>query len=289
MISCREAVEALEGQFLCSVCFHDYEGRITAFAGAFPLCHRNRFCERFRKPAGVFARCCQMEAELSRAKLGSLRRPFVKRCHAGVYELALPVFFKGSLTGALFIGPFKALAPPPELGELLKQEPKGVQATALKLREGLPELEEGEAARLAAFAELLELRVENALEKADEKTSEEPVKRKARDFIDMNFRRDVYLKDMAKALRVGGARCCELLRESLGRSFTELLTERRLEHAKYLLKESMAKNAAIASECGFQDAAYFHRVFKARCGETPKAFRIRVQGAEGAEKGRLRA
>ena len=37
-----------------------------------------------------------------------------------------------------------------------------------------------------------------------------------------------------------------------------------------------ASIASIAYELGFQDPAYFSRLFKKRVGVTPKAFRLRV-------------
>lgn len=275
MISCRTAVEAMERQFNCHVCLHDYDGRITACAGPFPLNHRNSFCEFFAKDRRTFLRCCQMEAELSRAKLQNGREPVFKRCHAGVFELAVPVFFKGSVTGALFIGPFKDVR---ASGAILRQTgATPCPAQALKLREALPELDASQSACLVAFAELLSARFEKSFEGGPEFAQDAPYKVRASHFIDLNFRRNLRLADLAKTLGVGEVRCCQILKAQFGYGFSRLLAERRMEHAKYLLKESMLKTESVAAECGFSEAPYFHRVFKSMTGLTPREYRRKVQ------------
>jgi len=52
----------------------------------------------------------------------------------------------------------------------------------------------------------------------------------------------------------------------------------RLLKARELLLESNYKISAIAIDCGFNDPAYFSRVFKKEFGTTPKKWRARQQG-----------
>jgi AraC-like DNA-binding protein len=47
----------------------------------------------------------------------------------------------------------------------------------------------------------------------------------------------------------------------------------RLAKAKEMLKEPTNTIATIAYECGFNDPAYFSRVFKQEHGETPQEWR----------------
>lgn len=289
MSSCGEAAKAFESVFRCHVCFHDYDGRVLACAGPFPLSHRNSFCEHFKKPRKAFALCCQMEAELSREKLQSERKPFFKCCHAGAMELAFPIFFKGSLTGALFIGPFKGVAEAPGASKTLSQKRSlGIPEQAVEAWEALPKLNAQESSNLIAFAELFAAKIEKSFEMELELGAEAPYGKRAKHFIDLNFRREIYLKDLAKTLGVGEARCCQILKAQFGAGFSTLLAERRMEHAKYLLKESLLKMAGVAAECGFSDVAYFHRVFKERTGETPREFRLKTQ-SEAVSRGSLQA
>ena len=272
MQNCKAAVAAVESQFHCHVCFHDYDGHIIASAGPFPLCHRNNFCFHFTKQRKIFPLCCEMEAELSRARLQRDRVPFVKCCHVGVWEIVVPVFFNGSVTGALFLGPFKHVAMRPEADLILKQKKfTPCRNKALEMREELPALVERECRNLIVFAEMLAARIEKTFEA--EPTQDMPYKQRAVHFIDLNFRRDIYLANLAKDLGVGEVRCCQIMKEQFGVGFSTLLTLRRLEHAKYLLRESMMKMVSVAFESGFQDASYFYRVFKKQIGMTPREYR----------------
>jgi len=278
MSECAEAVAALESVFGCRVCFHDYDGRVIACAGPFPLSHRNRFCECVTDDRRDFLLCCEMEAVMSRSRLQSERRPFVKRCHAGVFEIVAPVFYLGSLTGAMFIGPFQEIAEPDGGGRLLRQRAKSArQGKFDEARKALPSLDAKGAANLVVFAGLLSKRIEESFQVESGMEEGAPNERKIRHFIDRCFRKEAYLADLAAVLGVGEVRACQILRELFGCGFSKLLAARRVEHARYLLKESTLKTSAIASECGFHDPAYFFKVFKDSAGMTPGEYRARFQ------------
>ncbi len=59
-----------------------------------------------------------------------------------------------------------------------------------------------------------------------------------------------------------------------GSGFVTMLTEARLHHACRLLRTSELSVADIAQRCGFRSAQYFNRVFRASCGQTPRAWRL---------------
>ncbi|UDF36823.1 UNVERIFIED_ORG: AraC family transcriptional regulator [Shinella sp. XGS7] len=64
-----------------------------------------------------------------------------------------------------------------------------------------------------------------------------------------------------------------LIKKETGRTFTELLTERRLALAQELLLGSGARIGEIARRCGFADEAYFARRFRQWHGQSPSAWR----------------
>jgi AraC-like DNA-binding protein len=81
------------------------------------------------------------------------------------------------------------------------------------------------------------------------------------------------LDDAAAAAMLSPNYLAHLLKKQTGRTFTELVTERRLERAKELLLTSNARIGDIARQCGFGDAVYFSRRFRLRNGVTPRQFR----------------
>ena len=273
MSVCGEVLAALESVFKCHVCFHDYDGMIRAHAGPFPLHHMNPACEMLSKPKQNFCRCCEMEAELSRLRLRETRRPFFKCCHAGLYELAIPVFRSGILTGAMFAGPFSGVE---TSGIILRQTPfNPAMSEAQKLMKSLPSLKRREAANLTVFAKLAAKHIESSFANMAEQDSNASYKAKTLHFIERNFRRDVYLQELAEVFGVSETRTCQILRKEFNSTFAKMLLARRIEHAKYLLRGSMKKMEAIAFETGFHDASYFFRAFKCDEGLTPREYRMK--------------
>jgi AraC-like DNA-binding protein len=61
--------------------------------------------------------------------------------------------------------------------------------------------------------------------------------------------------------------------------FTDYLAWVRVDRAKYLLKQPDMTLDEVASGCGFNDTAYFCRVFKQRTKKTPGRYRQEARAA----------
>lgn len=92
-------------------------------------------------------------------------------------------------------------------------------------------------------------------------------------YVREHLHEEMSLQDAAAAAMLSPNYLAHLLKKQTDRTFTELVTERRLEQAKELLLGSGASIAAVAEQCGFRDAAYFARRFRQQAGLTPRAFR----------------
>lgn len=91
-------------------------------------------------------------------------------------------------------------------------------------------------------------------------------------YIDQNYRRQITLSDMADALHVSPYYVSKLLNNTLNKTFTELIAERRVEASKELLKTNK-RIKEIAYEVGFQGQNYFTKIFKKYTGVTPKTYK----------------
>ncbi len=67
------------------------------------------------------------------------------------------------------------------------------------------------------------------------------------------------------------------IRQKAGRTFTELLQEKRLSRAEYLLRCSDMRVGDIATSVGYHNTEFFHRLFKERFGVSPKKYRDRAR------------
>lgn len=92
-------------------------------------------------------------------------------------------------------------------------------------------------------------------------------------YVREHLHQDVSLQEAAAAAMLSPNYLANLLKKQTDRTFTELVTERRIEQAKELLLASGANIGAVAAQCGFRDADYFSRRFRQQVGLTPRAFR----------------
>ena len=61
--------------------------------------------------------------------------------------------------------------------------------------------------------------------------------------------------------------------QEMGRTFTEYLTELRMNKAKELLSTKKLHTAEVAQAIGYKDAHYFSFVFRKTQGMSPKEYR----------------
>ena len=105
-------------------------------------------------------------------------------------------------------------------------------------------------------------------------------------YVREHLHEEMSLNDAAAAAMLSPNYLAHLLKKQTDRTFTELVTERRLEHAKELLLTSSDRIGDVAHRCGFGDAVYFGRRFRQWTGVTPRQFRneahaMRAQAASG--------
>ena len=65
------------------------------------------------------------------------------------------------------------------------------------------------------------------------------------------------------------------IKKKTGRTFKDLLVEKRLRQAEYLLSNTALPIADIALSVGYENTSYFHRIFRETYGMSPRDMRIR--------------
>lgn len=81
------------------------------------------------------------------------------------------------------------------------------------------------------------------------------------------------LATVARAVELSPTYLAHLVKKETGKTFTELVTERRLDMACERLVHTALPIHAIAAEVGFDDVAYFARRFRRQYGVPPGRFR----------------
>lgn len=104
-------------------------------------------------------------------------------------------------------------------------------------------------------------------------TNLSPIVRKAILYIDSDPSRELSLSIIAEQLNLSAAYLSSIFKKEIGKTITDFINERRISHAKLLLKTTALQIQTVAAHCGFLDVHYFSRVFKKIVGKTPKSYR----------------
>lgn len=90
--------------------------------------------------------------------------------------------------------------------------------------------------------------------------------------IAANYEKQLTLESVAEAAAMSPGRLGRRLAIEVGRSFSEILIDFRVERAKELLSRPDAVIKQVSLACGYSDQNYFSRLFKKKTGLTPSAF-----------------
>lgn len=119
-----------------------------------------------------------------------------------------------------------------------------------------------------------------ALRLRDEKqqTQGKKVLQAALDYIEENYMQTTLnLNEVAQAIGMSPNYFSGLFSQEMKMTFVEYVTNKRMEQAKRLLRESDQSSAQIAATVGYKDAHYFSFVFKKTVGVSPRDWRARTQ------------
>ena len=92
-------------------------------------------------------------------------------------------------------------------------------------------------------------------------------------YLEENYR-DGSLTEIAGRLHYELTSLSRLIRRKTGKNYTELLQEKRLSQAAWLLRNTDRKVEQIALSVGYENLSYFHRIFNARFGCSPRSYRL---------------
>lgn len=239
--------------------WQDTEGHsllVEPFAG-----HRSAFCEAAKaRSMAACTKCDLTDLPADCSPLGHrITEPFVRTCHAAADEVLLPLWSDGVLVAVLFIGQFRRRPPNGD----------GRRSAAL------PYVDDEALRSLLSLTLPLRSYLLDLLRMLDEQRHRPAAGRRGviESYIRESLSGGPTLQGLATRLSLSRSRAGHLVHELTGRSFSELVEQRRITIAKDLLTSSEGTVAWISRQAGLRDTAYFCRYFKDKTGLTPTQFR----------------
>lgn len=93
-------------------------------------------------------------------------------------------------------------------------------------------------------------------------------------YIDTQYQ-NASLSEFAKEQGENIYTLSRFIKKKTGRTFKDLLVEKRLRQAEYLLLNTALPVADIALSVGYENTSYFHRLFRETYGMSPRDMRLR--------------
>ncbi len=93
-----------------------------------------------------------------------------------------------------------------------------------------------------------------------------------KNYIKQNLKNNITRADLASLVYLHPDYLSHIFRKQTGASLREYIINQRILRAKYLLSHTTLNISVIALECGYDNAAYFSKIFKKTTGMTPKSF-----------------
>ena len=91
-------------------------------------------------------------------------------------------------------------------------------------------------------------------------------------YIEENYKTAV-LADLAESMNQSVSNMSKMIKRHTGKTFKELLQEKRIQQAEYLLRKTRLAITDIIFQVGYDNTSYFYRIFKETYGMSPKRYR----------------
>lgn len=92
-------------------------------------------------------------------------------------------------------------------------------------------------------------------------------------YIESNYR-DGELSELAEMMHYDIYWLSKEIKKMTGKNYTDLVQEKRLNQAAYLLEQTAMSVMDVALAVGYDNISYFHRIFRKKYGMTPHKFRL---------------
>jgi AraC-like DNA-binding protein len=200
--------------------------------------------------------CMAFDRAQTHEQIAAMPAGRVQTCPFGFTELAVPVWVDGSFEGVLFAG---------QAWRRKSKAPAGVAVTRPS-RQWLAD----RLMLLRATARELA-----ALMRSSDRTGVPNRRTLIMAYLQANAHRPIRLADVARELHLSPSRTRHVIQDIFGMGLAALVRQMKLRKAAYELRASQRPIGQIAAELGYDDPAYFSRVFRQEFGCSPSQCRRR--------------
>ncbi len=229
---------------------------------------QNSYCAELQKiPLGK--RACSLSDKELLERCKNTLVPEMKICHAGLADVAVPILYEDELIGYLILGQMKTDKAFEDVSDYL--EKLGCDTEKMKKHYAdLAPFDYEKIKSVSAVSEMLAkfLLLENMLNPSYNLSIHRAV-----EYINANLSTQLSIEQIARNGNVSKNTLYRGFKKEFGMTVSSYITEKRIEAAEKLLKNTDMTVEEIADRVGFSTAAYFGSNFKKLKGISPLKYR----------------
>ncbi|MBI4976435.1 MAG: PocR ligand-binding domain-containing protein [Spirochaetes bacterium] len=233
-------------------------------------------CDVIRSSPKINAQC--IACDKKHAALSVMRRKgFPYRCHAGLYDIVVPLFDRGVHVATLITGQLLAQPRSDRYFGAIRRRFSDVHAPESQLRAAFRNSHYLTPRQRKAFVDMLALFCEHVIEVRfqimDASRSRERLEiASAKEYIRKHLDTPLYLADVARELGLSPAYFSSIFKKETGESFVEYVNRARIHEASRMLSATSAAVIEAAHACGISSLSNFNRLFRKYNKCTPKSY-----------------
>lgn len=230
------------------------------------------FCNMMRNDPIGFCRCLESDySAIEKAK--EMRGVNIYRCHAGLIEACAPIYDDNELLGYIFLGQMLGEENYEEQCANIELLVSDIIDDSASIRNKLKNTKRLNKDYLVSATNVMVACTRFIIYEQLLKYEKSDIWYKVNEYIKSNYDKKITLEGMSEMLSVSVPTLCKITKQKSGKTIVEIITETRIEKAKYYLENSKLSIAEISSKLGIDDYSYFSRIFKKSTGFSPNVWR----------------
>lgn len=239
-----------------------------------PLCE---FCKLLREYK-EFDTCCKI-SDTDAVKIAEYtRKPYIYKCHIGLYEAVIPIYIKNTHIGVLMLGQVMCIEEYETHLSSLKQKLHFLNIELEKIERfasAYENISTMSMAKIEAAANMLDIIAQHIINTDVIYVYDMDSIEKAKHYISQHFTESLSIRAISRFSGLSPSYLSFLFKRETGITITHYIDRYRLNYAKDLLKITSQSVKEISALIGYSDQNYFSRIFKKHEGISPIEYRTK--------------
>lgn len=205
-------------------------------------------------------------------------KPYIYKCHMGLYEAVIPIFIKNKLTGYLMLGQVTSTE---ELQSQLQSFEDKLRSFNIDqgqrtiLSDAYQTTTTMSISKIEAAANMLNIIAQHIINTDVIYVFDMDSIEKAKHYIHQHFAEPLPIADVAGFACLSSSYLSFLFKRETGYTLTHYIDKLRMDNAKELMVMTSKSVKEISFLVGYTDQNYFSRIFKKHEGISPVEYRIK--------------